>query len=367
MATLAPDLGKRARPRPRKALRRALRKVHRVAGLFTAAYTLMACLTGAALLFRAEIVAAAHPGLGPSPPDRVAQAQLLASRLAPGSFTAIRFPDEGLAAFVVHRPDRRTQLFDAASLEAVPDRLGANRLMDWLFDLHHFLLAGETGRIISGLFGLAIAALVVIGLYLWWPWRRSWSLAHVRPARPSRAARLTAHATVGIVVAPALLLAAVTGSAIVFNQTARSLLGGLLGSADAAIGTDQHQASLSAQARRLFPAATPRLLLPPDAGGVPALRLREAQELHPNGRSTLTYDPGSRRAVAATSDARSGVGDKVYNSFYPLHTGHAGGLPMRLLLLASALLAAFATLLGVGSWLAGRRGKPRFAAGRPPQ
>lgn len=358
MATLAPDLARRARPRPRQA-RRVLRKVHRVVGLLTAIYVLMACLTGTALLFRAEIVAAGHPHLGAPPADIVAQAQRLASRLEPGSFTAIRFPDERLPAFIVHRPEHRTQLFDAATLEPVPDRWGTNRLMDWLFDLHHYLLAGETGRIISGLFGLAIAALVLIGLYLWWPWRRRWSLASARPANPSRAARLTGHTTVGILVAPALLLAAVTGSAIVFNQTARDLLGGLLGSADAGIPVDQREASLSVQARRLFPAATPRILLPAKEDGSIGLRVREAQEIHPNGRSTLNYDSRSGRAVAATSDARSGGGDKAYNSLYPLHTGDAGGLPMRLLLLASALLTAFATLLGAGAWLAGRRGRRR--------
>src|SRR3546814_7974567 len=95
--------------------------------------------------------------------------------------------------------------------------------MDWLFELHHYLLAGETGKLISGAFGLAIAGLVLIGLYLWWPWRRGWRLSNARAKRPTHASHLAAHTTLGILMAPALFLAALSGGAIVFHEQATSL------------------------------------------------------------------------------------------------------------------------------------------------
>src|SRR3546814_17364019 len=96
--------------------------------------------------------------------------------------------------------------------------------MDWLFELHHYLLAGETGKLISGAFGLAIAGLVLIGLYLWWPWRRGWRLSNARAKRPTHASPLAAPTTLGIPMAPALFLAALFAGTIVFTTPATPLL-----------------------------------------------------------------------------------------------------------------------------------------------
>lgn len=333
--------------------------MHKWLGLVVALYVIMASLTGAALMFRGELLALAHPQLGAAPSDSIAQAERLAAQLQPGSFTAIRFPDDKLAAFVVHRPDHRTQLHDPVTLAPVPDRFGLNRALDWTFDLHHYLLAGETGRIVSGMFGLAIAGLILIGLSLWWPWRRGWRLRHARPRRPTRTARLAGHTTLAILIAPALLLAAITGSAIVFHETSRNLLVALLGEKDPAVALPAERAPLPDLARTAFPNATPRLLIPPKAPGEPlTLRLRQPAEPHPNGRSTFSYDPAIARAAAATSEPESGAGPRLYNLLYPLHTGSLGGLPLRLFLLASALAATSAAWLGFRSALTRRRRAP---------
>lgn len=42
--------------------------------------------------------------------------------------------------------------------------ISAIRIFDITFELHHFILAGETGLILSGVFGLAIIVLVGLGL-----------------------------------------------------------------------------------------------------------------------------------------------------------------------------------------------------------
>ena len=358
MATAAPRPA--AAPGRRWQPRALLRGVHRTLGLFAGLYLLMASLTGAALMFRGEIVALAHPELGPPPGDLVQRAERLAATLEPGSYTAIRFPDAALPAFIVHRPDHVTELFDPHSLAPVPDRFGVNRAMDWLFELHHYLLAGETGRIASGLFGIAIALLVLIGLYLWWPWRKGWRLRHARPARPTRAARLAAHTTLAALTAPTLLLAALTGAGVVFHAETRAGLIALFGTADPALVPPVPPDTLAGHGARLFPDGKPRILLPPAPDGTLTLRIKEAAELHPNGRSTLSWDRESGRVVAATSDLQSGLGNRIFNALYPLHTGAAGGLPMRLLLLAGALGAFWSGLFALRSRLS-RRARSRVA------
>lgn len=352
-----------SRKRRKERLRPALRWTHRMIGLFAAFYVLMASATGGILMFKEEILGLAHPELRAPPADPVTQAERLSASLEPGSFTSIKFPTEALPAFIVYRPDGGTALYDPHGLAPLGDRLGLNRAMDWLFDLHHYLLAGETGKIVSGAFGLAIAALILIGLYLWWPWRRGWRLSHARAQRPTRASRLAAHTTLAILMAPALLLASVTGAGVVFHEQARALLVGLLGEKDPVVEPIRAQGSLSALTRTQFPQATPRLYIPPSKpGGEARLRLRQPEELHPNGRSTFAYDPESRQATEATSEPESGAGNRLYNLLYPAHTGAIGGMPLRLFLLLSAPLAFLAALNGLKSILTPKRKKRRGAA-----
>ena len=333
-----------------------MRWLHATLGLFAALYLLMAAATGTLLMFKSEVLAVAHPELGAPPADTITQAQRLSARLEPGSFTSIKFPDDTLGAFIVYLPDHRTALYDPATLLPLDDRSGLNRAMDWLFELHHYMLAGETGKLISGAFGLAIAGLVVIGLYLWWPWRRGWRLSHSRAKRATRASHLAAHTTLGILMAPVLFLAALSGGAIVFHAQANGLLTGLLGKKDPAVETPASAGSLAALARAQFPDAAPRLYIPAaKPGDAVTLRLRQPEERHPNGRSTFSWDPATATATAATSEPESGAGNRLYNLLYPLHTGVLGGLPMRLAFLVSGLIALFAASHGLRSWFAKRR------------
>src|SRR3546814_17649441 len=117
----------------------------------------MAAATGTLLLFKPEILSLVHPELGTIPADTISQAQRLADRLEPGSFTSIKFPDETLRPFIVYLPDPRPALYDPISLAPLEARLGLVPAMDCLFELHHSLLARETGKLISGAFGPAIA------------------------------------------------------------------------------------------------------------------------------------------------------------------------------------------------------------------
>lgn len=342
--------------RRKSAVRPILRWVHATFGLFAAVYLLMAAATGTLLLFKPEILALAHSELGPAPDDTVTQAQRLAFSLEPGSFTSIRFPDETLRAFTVYLPDHRTALYDPNSLAPLEDRLGLVRAMDWLFELHHYLLAGETGKIVSGAFGLAIAGLVLIGLYLWWPWRRGWRFANARAKRPTRASHLAAHTTIGIMMAPALFLAAFSGAAVVFHEQTTAVLTGAFGAKDPAIDVPTKPGPLATLVQARFPGAVPRLYIPAaEPDGTVTLRLRQPEERHPNGRSTLSWDPASATATAATSEPEAGAGPRLYNLLYPLHIGTLGGLPLRLFLFVSAILALFGAFHALGSWFRKRR------------
>lgn len=314
-------------------------------------YVLMASATGIVLLFRQELLAAVHHDLAPVSGNLISQAEELSRRLPQGSFRSIKFPDAVLAAFVVYLPENRTTLYDPNSLSRLPDRYNAVLFLDKTFELHHYLLAGETGLILSGLFGLAIIVLIGLGLYLWWwPWRRRWSIAHAVPRKPTRTWRLYSHHTLGVLAAPALLIAAISGTAIIFHEQTRWAMTTLLG--DGAPPRDvANRGSLQETTVQLFGQSDPRILIPAREPGKPlTLRVRTSSELHPNGRSSILYDPLKRRAVQASVEAESGLGNRLFNLLYPLHIGTLGGFPLRLLWLVSAVLAFASAWLGFRSW-----------------
>lgn len=321
-------------------------------------YVLMASATGSLLLFKNEILGLVHPQLGPPPPNLVDHAQLLAQRLPIGSFRSIKFPDEALSAFVVYLPHYRTALYDPHTLAPLSDRFGANRMFDVIFELHHYLLAGETGTIISGFFGMMIVALVTIGIYLWWwPWRRRWRLFNAVPRKPTRTWRLYSHHTLGILAAPLLLITAITGAAVIFHKQAQWALVALLGNG-AGPQLQQTRGTLAEVSRNAFPGATPRILIPAPANGAPVtLRVRMEEELHPNGRSSISYDPQAGRALERSAEPDSGTGNRTFNLLYPLHIGSLGGLTTRLIWLLGAVLAFVSAWQGLRSWLHRRSAK----------
>lgn len=355
---IAPEPRHAAAQAGSRGFRRALSWLHRTLGLICVVYVLMASATGSLLLFKNDVLGMVHGALGPPPPNLIERAQLLAQALPAGSFRSIKFPDEALPAFVVYEPHYRTALYDPQTLTKLPDRFGANLFFDLTFELHHYLLAGETGMIISGVFGLLIVALVAIGIYLWWwPWRRSWKLVNAVPRKPTRTWRLYSHHTLGIFAAAPLLIAATTGAGVIFYKQAQAALVALFG--DGA-GPQQQRASgtLSQVTGSIFPGATPRILIPAPAKGEPVtLRVRMREEWHPNGRSSISFEQATGHAVESFAEPHSGTGNRVFNLLYPLHIGSLGGLPLRLALLVGAIVAFASAWLGFRSWLQGSSSK----------
>jgi uncharacterized iron-regulated membrane protein len=85
------------------------------------------------------------------------------------------------------------------------------RAMEWLVDLHDNLLLRSAGRVLNGVGGVFVLALIITGLIMWWPgWRRL--PAGLRIGRPEASRRFARqlHNVLGVVCCGMLLIWAVT-------------------------------------------------------------------------------------------------------------------------------------------------------------
>lgn len=239
----------------------------------------------------------------------------------------------------------------------------------WLFDFHHHLFAADTGETIIGVAGLAAILFVVTGAILWWRTRRTFKF-RLLPKRLSRPAIVMHHRDLGIVVAPLLLLSALTGTMMIFRPVAEIVSApfGGYGTVTAALALPKVRGGPLAPnpdwdgivraAHRRFPDATIRILTLPRKPGDPIMiRMKRAPEWLPNGRSQLWFDAADGRLLAARDALALPAGAQLFNAAYPLHAAKVGGLAWRIVMTVSGLAMALLGSLAVWTfWF--KRPKP---------
>lgn len=244
----------------------------------------------------------------------------------------------------------------------------------WLFDFHHHLFAGDTGEWVIGIAGLCGLFFVVSGIILWWRTRKAFRLA-LWPKRMSRPAIVMHHRDLGIVAAPLLLLAVVTGTMMIFRPFALGIVAPFGPVAETAkaleppkykggpLAAKPDYTAMLAEARRRFPDAEFRILsLPRKPGDAISLRMKQPAEWLPNGRTTLWFDGATGAVLGARDALELPSGAQAFNMAYPLHAAKVGGLPYRLAMTIAGLAM---TLLGsLAVWTFWFR-RPKTAKQRP--
>lgn len=361
--------------RPR--LRQALAKLHLALGLGVGALFALLGLTGSVLVFYQGLDAALHPQIrvadpGPAPgwdsplwdralrtvrerwPERDGAWRFEASG-EPGALAARYQPPGG-----GHHGRRVMVWLSPDGAQVLREAEWGDYLMTWLYDLHMELLAGDTGRSVVGWAGVAMALLLLTGLWVWWP-RGSWlkALHFKRDAVRSRRLR-DLHKLAGLAGLPLLLMLAITGAMLALPDESNALLARSVGAPTRPPrpqpapepGPQIPLARALATARAAFPQARLAWVeAPGPAGGVILVRLQQPGD--PSRRFPHSYayvHPHSGALLATRDRARFGAGDVVNNWLHPLHDGSAGGLGLRALLVLMGLLPALLFVTGCWRW-----------------
>ncbi|MDJ0921494.1 MAG: PepSY-associated TM helix domain-containing protein [Henriciella sp.] len=344
----------------RRYFRHTARRVHAACGAALSLLLIVIALTGSLLVFKADYIRLVVP-------EAQAPADLSVAALADVTEQAeAAFGPDRLRALVYATPEfglHKVYLTDsrAAYLQsdgAVLAEWGANeRFEDWLFDLHHRLLAGQTGLWIAGFAGLAASGLVITGLIAVWPMRRGLRRG-LKLTQANRGQLLSVHRNLGVWAAAPVFALLLSGTALAFPSTTRAMFdmaGGPAPQAPPVIAAGELDwAEALNAAEEAFPGGVLRMAVwPRDADGPITLRLRQAQEWHPNGRSVAIIDPATSRVAGQFDATEAGPGREAYNALYPIHAAHIGGRVYDFVVFVSGIAL---TLLGVfGLWAFVRR------------
>jgi uncharacterized iron-regulated membrane protein len=348
---------------PRRRLRAALSWLHLWTGLTAGLVFALASLAGTVLVFHVDLLKLQHPQLAQHEP--VADGRVLAQlieRWRPEGLRSLDLPREELPVWQAYFEDGHRQYFAPEDGALLLYRSHRDDVLLWLHEWHVDLLGGKTGREVWGVIGWISLAMILIGLYLWWP-KSGRYLAQLKVhAGPPVRRWLTWHRSAGVILLPLLLLGTVTGVGMVYSKGFQKALTGAFGGKN--VAAPELPASSApidwthaiAQARIAIPEARlARVSVPdPDEGAV-SFRAQAHGEWHPVGRSTIVLTRDGR-VVQAFDATTHGLGMRMSQAFYPLHIGAVGGSTMKWITALIGLLPMFLLVTGFLFWRR-RRGK----------
>jgi uncharacterized iron-regulated membrane protein len=344
---------------------RALFQLHLWAGLTLGIYALLIGLTGSVLVFREEIVEhiAPVPRLDDTSGHTSLQAMLerIETQTRGWNVWSIESPREAHApwsSYLLQRGKGRSVFVDGQG-----NIIGERRLEGtWiaLFEqFHSNLLIRNGGRWYNGVAGLALAALALTGLYLWWPSRGQWATAF-RIVRTSnwKGVIYDLHRVGGALLLVFTLMFCITGAYFTWPAVYRNLVAAVLPvTAKAAApqisvqGQRMPLDSLVAAARGVIPGGDLVRLVSPRASRQPVtvvFRHGTAEENYKT--SQVLLHPATGKILRADPYADRTFGDHVVSFIGPLHTGHFGGLGLKVLWAATGMVLPLLFLTGVVIW-----------------
>ena len=379
--------------------RRALFQVHWFLGVTAGFVLALMGVTGAAMAFEDEIMAALSPGVVTlALPVGAAAGEASDSRLSPDALVAAASHqrdgarvqdvtierDPARAAAVHFMPDKGQRRGDRSYIDPrTGDLLGKATgagVFRTIQDLHRWLAlpgAGNgIGRQITGFSAIALIFFALSGLYLRWPrhpldWR-AWFVLDLR--KTGRNLYRALHAVIGGWMLAFYLLSALTGLWWSYGWYREGVRYALTGQsapaerrkADAPTGPSLPIAPAWASFLRSEGARYDRVVVTLSTGDKPVtMRVLPQGARFDRMTDELRFDAVTGALVKTDRYADRSTGETIATNIYPIHTGAFFGLPGRIALFLTSLTMPLFTVTGLLLYLARRRNKRALAAVTP--
>ncbi|MFO1271037.1 MAG: PepSY-associated TM helix domain-containing protein [Rubrivivax sp.] len=361
-------------------------QVHLWLGLVLGGVPALVGLTGAVLVFHAEIDHAINPAFFRATPPPGAQRVPLqrlrevARQEAPANWESgtLILPDDAegnvVAAYWLEAgtpaPEEAVSLnlaLDPYSGRVVGRRTFYHRwnplkhcFTGFFFKLHYALLLGEFGTTLVGVLGVFFVLSALTGLVLWWPLDGKWKrvLGIKRGASPVRLNH-DLHQAFGFWSSVVLLAVLVSGLYFNLPEQFRWIVERFspLAPEPEAAAVAGPPMDLDSLLTGASTGALNYVSLPDPKTGLTEACWRDVPELRPRvvDNRCVTFDSAGGRALKV-ADTRSGSGGDTFMLWqWPLHSGSAFGWTGRILVMLSGLACPLLFVTGVIRWLHKRR------------
>jgi uncharacterized iron-regulated membrane protein len=235
---------------------------------------------------------------------------------------------------------RREVFVNPYTGKIIGERISDKTLIGIMLNLHYSLMAGQTGTVIVGIAAFLMCILTITGLVLWPGWRKLIAGFKIKlDAHPQRA-NFDIHKVAGIISVVFLFFTGFTGFCWNFSDLTEPII-------YAVTFTQKPSEPVSKQipnkstlrlteqlkiADAVLPSAiTKSIYFPSEPEDALQIRMKLPQENVEYGNSNVYLDRYSGEVLRVDNALKMPLGDRVLNSFIPLHYGTFGGLFTRIL------------------------------------
>ncbi|MEH1934498.1 MAG: PepSY-associated TM helix domain-containing protein [Nostoc sp.] len=367
----------------RKKLRSIVFYLHRYIGFFVGLLLIVVGLTGSLLVFEQDfdhfMISQQYGHITPQQmqlsPESVVNT-IEAKYPARGDFHLFRIylPDTPSSPYVGQLSStdvERTEVFvNPYTGKIIGERITDKTLIGMLLKLHVSLMAGQTGTVIVGIAAFLMCILTITGLVLWPGWRRLIAGFKIKlDAHPKRV-NFDIHKVAGIITVVFLFFTGFTGFCWNFNDLTEPIIYAVTFTSKLSEPVSKPIPSKSTlgltEQLKIADAALPgavtkSIYFPSKPEDALQIRMKLPQENEEYGNSNVYLDQYSGEVLRVDNALKMPLGDRVLNSFTPLHYGTFGGLPTRILYVFVGLTPLVLFVTGFLMWWYRYRAKPSIS------
>lgn len=262
--------------------------------------------------------------------------------------------------------DKQLEVFvNSYTGKILGDRLRDNTLFDRVYKLHYALFAGQVGTIIVGIAALLMCILTVTGLILWSGWRNLISGFKIKWNARTKRKNYDIHKVVGIIALIGLTFTGFTGFiwnfyeqtepaiyALTFTPKPPEVKSTVTGKESLAIS------EILERANATTPEGKPSFIsVPTKPDEVFTVYIKQPQDAQ-YFANKVDIDRYSGKVLHFINSKTASLGDRILNSFAPMHYGTFGGLATRILYVFVGLSPTILFITGLVMYRLRRRSKP---------
>ncbi|HYF01956.1 MAG TPA: PepSY-associated TM helix domain-containing protein [Patescibacteria group bacterium] len=232
-----------------------------------------------------------------------------------------------------------------------------------MFQLHRWLLAGETGKMIVGVSTVFFLFIIATGLVLWWPKTKAIVKQRLKLKLDGGWKRINhdLHIVLGFYTSIFLFAFAFTGLAWSFewfNNAIYAITGTQNIRQEPPKSVFKNDATpisfdvVFAKVLKKYPDAEYYVInAPKGEKATIAVTFLPADAAHERATNQVFIDQYSGEIAGRLFFKDRNFGQRVRSTFYPVHVGSIGGLPGRIIAFISCILGATFPITGIVMWL----------------